>query len=71
MRTNIDIDDTLLKQAMQATGEKTKKATVERALRDAVRRAERLKALQELRGIGWEGDLEEMRRGWGAPDTSL
>jgi len=32
MRTNIDIDDKLMKQAMRATGSSTKRATVEAAL---------------------------------------
>jgi Arc/MetJ family transcription regulator len=36
MRTNIDIDDKLMKLAMKATGEATKKATVEAALRQTV-----------------------------------
>ena len=62
MRTNIDIDDRLLEEAMKATGQKTKKATVEEALRDIVRRSRQRQALKELQGIGWEGDLDEMRR---------
>jgi Arc/MetJ family transcription regulator len=36
-RTNIDIDDELMAAAMEATGQKTKKAAVEVALRSAVR----------------------------------
>jgi Arc/MetJ family transcription regulator len=64
MRTNIEIDDELMAQAMKATGQKTKKATVEAALRDLVRRREQLQALKELQGIGWEGDLDAMRRDW-------
>jgi Arc/MetJ family transcription regulator len=64
MRTNIDIDDRLLREAMKATGQKTKKATVEEALRLIVKRAGQRRALNELRGMGWEGDLDEMRRGW-------
>lgn len=62
MRTNIDLDDTLLKQAMRVTGLKSKKATVEEALRQVVRRARQIQALEEMRGMGWEGDLDEMRR---------
>jgi Arc/MetJ family transcription regulator len=62
MRTNIDIDDRLLKEAMKATGQKTKKATVEEALRLIVKRAGQRQALKELQGIGWEGDLDELRR---------
>ena len=62
MRTNIDIDDELLTQATRALGTPTKKATVEEALRRAVRNYEARKAIEEMRGMGWEGDLDEMRR---------
>jgi Arc/MetJ family transcription regulator len=62
MRTNIDIDDRLLKEAMKATGQKTKKATVEEALREIVKIAAQRQALKELQGIGWDGDLDEMRQ---------
>jgi Arc/MetJ family transcription regulator len=62
MRTNIDIDDDLLKQAMKASGLKTKKAVVEQALEQFVREKRARKALEDLRGIGWEGDLDAMRR---------
>jgi Arc/MetJ family transcription regulator len=62
MRTNIDIDDELLTKAMKATGAATKKATVEEALRRVVKNHEARKAIAELRGIGWEGNLDEMRR---------
>jgi Arc/MetJ family transcription regulator len=64
MRTNIEIDDKLLKEAMKATGQKTKKATVEEALRLIVKRAGQRQALEELRGMGWEGNLDEMRNDW-------
>lgn len=63
MRTNIDIDDDLLAQAMAATGLATKKATVEEALRRVVRRRDRLDALADLAGLGWEGDLGAIREG--------
>jgi Arc/MetJ family transcription regulator len=63
MRTNIDIDDDLLAQAMAAAGLSTKRATVEEGLRLLVRVREQAKALAELRGLGWEGDLDEMRQG--------
>lgn len=64
MRTNIDIDDRLLQEAMKVTGQKTKKATVEEALRLIVKRAGQRQALEELRGMGWEGDLDQMRNDW-------
>lgn len=62
MRTNIDIDDDLMAAAMRAVGLGTKKATVEEALRRLVEESEARRALDELRGLGWEGDLDAMRR---------
>lgn len=61
MRTNIDIDDDLIAEAMAATGLTTKKATVEEALRRLVRRHQRLDALADMAGLGWDGDLAAMR----------
>lgn len=61
MRTNIDIDDDLLAEAMAASGLTTKRATVEEALRQLVLANKRRQALESLAGIGWEGDLDEMR----------
>ncbi|MFL5004391.1 MAG: type II toxin-antitoxin system VapB family antitoxin [Microvirga sp.] len=63
MRTNIDIDDTLLAEAMEASGFKTKKATVEEALRRLVREHRQRNAIADMAGIGWEGDLNAMREG--------
>lgn len=61
VRTNIVIDEDLMREAMEATGSRTKRETVDRALQEVVSRNRR-KRILELRGIGWEGDLEEMRR---------
>jgi len=63
MRTNIDIDDGLLAQAMSAAGLSTKRATVEEGLRLLVRVREQAAALADLKGLGWDGDLNEMRQG--------
>ena len=60
MRTNIEIDDELLREAMAATGLATKKATVEEALRLVVSQKRRREALRSTAGIGWDGDLETM-----------
>jgi Arc/MetJ family transcription regulator len=61
MRTNIVIDDALMEQAMQASGLKSKRATVEAALRLLIQ----IKAqtgIRRLRGkVKWEGDLDTMR----------
>jgi Arc/MetJ family transcription regulator len=54
MRTNIVIDDALMKQAMQASGARSKREAVELALRTLEIRA--------FRGrLAWEGDLETQR----------
>jgi len=63
MRIHIEIDDELLSQAMAATGFPTKRATVEEGLRLLVRLRKQTKALAELKGLGWEGDLGELRQG--------
>jgi Arc/MetJ family transcription regulator len=63
MRTNIEIDDTLMRKAMGATGLKTKRGVVEEGLRVLVRLKQQEK-IRELRGkVRWEGDLNEMRLG--------
>ena len=62
MRTNIVIDDALMKQAMRACGAKTKREAVETALRlmVSIKQQERIR---RLRGkLKWEGDLDAMRR---------
>lgn len=62
MRTNIVIDDKLMRDAMRATGLETKKETVEFALRTLLR-LQQQKEIRTLRGkLGWSGDLEEMRK---------
>lgn len=63
MRTNIDIDDQLLDDAMAAVGMTTKKATVEEALRRLVADHRRRSAIEDLAGLGWEGDLDKLREG--------
>lgn len=63
VRTNIEIDEALMAEAMAASGLPTKKATVEEALRLLVRRRRQKAALTDLAGLGWEGDLDVMREG--------
>lgn len=63
MRTNIEIDDQLMSEAMRRSGQRTKRGTVEEALRLLVR-VRRQSGIRRLRGkIHWDGDLDEMRRG--------
>jgi Arc/MetJ family transcription regulator len=61
MRTNIVIDDKLMKDAIRVTGAKTKREAVELGLRALVDLKKQEQARQ-LRGkITWEGDLDAMR----------
>jgi len=61
MRTNIEIDDKLMKDTLRATGLKTKREAVELGLRTVLLLRQQEKA-RELRGkITWEGDLGAMR----------
>ncbi len=61
MRTNIDIDDKLLSDAMKYSKLKSKRETVNHALDEYIKLQKRKKLLT-LRGkIKWEGNLDEMR----------
>jgi Arc/MetJ family transcription regulator len=63
MRTNIDIDDDILREAQRLVGTKTKRDTVDLALRELVARHRQVGILQ-LRGkVHWDGDLAESRSG--------
>ena len=61
MRTNIVIDDKLMADAMAITGAQTKREVVEMGLMTLLK-IKRQAAIRELYGIGWQGDLEAMRR---------
>lgn len=63
MRTNIDIDDAVLKEVQQLTGAKTKREAVDLALRELVARYKRLGLLRLKGKVRWEGDLEKSRSG--------
>ena len=61
MRTNIEIDDKLMKDTLKVTGLKTKKEVVDLALKELLR-LHRQTDLRKLKGkFYWEGDLEDMR----------
>ena len=62
MRTNIVIDDELMERAIDISGHKTKKETVEDALKMYVRIKAQTQIRQYRGKIEWEGDLESMRR---------
>jgi len=60
-RTNVVLDEDLLEQAVRVSGERTYARTIERALREMVRRAE-ARGIDQLAGSGlWVGNLSEMR----------
>jgi Arc/MetJ family transcription regulator len=63
MRTNIEIDDQLMRQAMRVTDLRTEKAVVEAALQLLVKTRSQA-GLRDLRGkVKWEGDLSQSRLG--------
>ena len=63
MRTNIDIDDRLMRQAMRRSGASTKKAAVEAGLR-LLAEMHAQDSIRRLRGkVHWEGDLNQSRLG--------
>jgi len=62
LRTNVVIDDDLIKKALIYGGYKTKKAAIEAGLRLLVQMNSQ-KRIRSLRGkVRWEGNIEEMRR---------
>ncbi|MEP6936356.1 MAG: type II toxin-antitoxin system VapB family antitoxin [Nitrospirota bacterium] len=63
MRTNIVIDNSLMRQAMKSTGLSTKKAVVEEGLRLLIK-VKGQEGIRRLRGkVEWEGDLDTLREG--------
>jgi Arc/MetJ family transcription regulator len=61
MRTNIVIDDKLMKAALRATGLKTKREVVELGLRMLLQVIQQAKARQYRGKLMWEGNLDDMR----------
>jgi Arc/MetJ family transcription regulator len=60
-RTNIDIDDELAAEVMRRFGLSTKKAAVDLALRRLVGQPLTREFLLGLEGVGWDGDLDDVR----------
>jgi Arc/MetJ family transcription regulator len=65
MRTNIDIDDRLMREALRLTGLRTKREAVDLALRELVARHRQLGVLKLKGRVHWMGDLEASREGRG------
>lgn len=61
MATNLSIDPALLAKALDLSGEKTKRAAVNKALREFIARREQMK-LRELFGqLEWSADFDYKR----------
>jgi Arc/MetJ family transcription regulator len=61
MRTNIEIDDHLMQDVLDATGLKTKKDVVELGLKTLIR-LKKQERIKNFRGqLEWTGDLDDMR----------
>jgi Arc/MetJ family transcription regulator len=54
MVTNLAIDDDLLRQAVRLGGQRTKRATVNEALRKYIQRRQRLKATELFGSVDFE-----------------
>jgi Arc/MetJ family transcription regulator len=67
MRTNIDIDDKLMRQAMKATGATTKKAAVEASLRQVVHLKEQARIRKLFGKVAWRGPDDD----WFASDEEI
>ena len=62
MRTNIEIDDELMAEALQLSGLRTKRAVVDAALRTLIDRITRRQLKEAFGKYPWEGDLAQLRR---------
>jgi Arc/MetJ family transcription regulator len=63
MRTNIDIDDHLMRKAMRSSRSRTKRAVVEEGLRLLIQTRAQT-GIRRLRGkVRWEGNLHQSRLG--------
>jgi len=67
VRTNIEIDEKLIRQAMKATGTTTKRAAVDAALRQAIQ-LKKQEGIRKLRGkVVWRGSDDD----WFASDEEI
>ena len=62
MRTNIEIDDRLMRDTLKITGLRTKREAVELGLKTLLR-LKKQEGMKRFRGkVDWQGDLDAMRR---------
>jgi Arc/MetJ family transcription regulator len=69
MRTNIEIDDELIREALDVSGLTTKRAAVEAGLRALIRLNRRRKILDLAGKVQWEGNLDESEKAASLGDT--
>ena len=62
MRTNIVIDDALMGRAMKLAGTRTKRETVESALKLLIQLRQQARIRSARGKLRWRGDLDAMRR---------
>jgi len=60
-RTNIELDDEMVERAMELYGTRTKRETVDLALRRLVGEPMSREGALAMQGVGWEGDLDALR----------
>ena len=63
MRTNIEIDDELIQEALRVSGLTTKRAAVEAGLKALIRLSRQKKILDLAGKVHWDGNLDESREG--------
>ena len=66
MRTNIEIDDALMAEAQKASGQPTKKQTVEQALRLLIKLRQQEDVRSAFGKYRWRGNLDRSRKERGA-----
>lgn len=61
-RTNIELDDELVREAMELTGARSKREVVDIALRRLVEKGSLYRSIRDLRGqLEWGGDVGAWR----------
>ena len=63
MRTNIDIDEAVVREVQRITGARSKREAVDIALHELLARSRRADILQVRGKVRWEGDLSSSRTG--------
>ena len=65
-RTNIELDDDLVREVQRLTGARTKREAVDIALRRLVQKGTLYRSLLRLKGkLAWDGDVDAWRRARG------